>query len=149
MYQVSGYQKHTVDRADPNVFATTQVARLHKPDGQWTWETLPPLPKGNGRWLGVAGVAGGYLIVATGSNTSSFSLTGAEDTAGVGPTDGPIPPPLPGFRLKLTPSGSAAPGAKWETIAPFPGGGLDVRFLLARCVVVSRRLSSLRVGCSR
>ena len=23
MYQVSGYQKHTVDRADPNVFATT------------------------------------------------------------------------------------------------------------------------------
>ena len=118
MYLVSGYQKHVQDRADPAVPATVQVAKLEKRLGAWVWTMLPPLPKGQGRWLGAAGVAGGYLVVATGSNSTGFS---AGATAYAGPPQPAIPPALPGFRLKLGGNG----GAGWEPIAPFPGGGLD------------------------
>ena len=112
MYVISGYQKHIVDRDDPKVAATTHVSRLHKPNGSWVWERMPPLPTGAGRWLGAAGVVGDYLVVATGSNTSSFSLRDDDRNAAAAP---PPPAPLarlPGYRLLLDSSGAAPPGAK-------------------------------------
>ena len=126
MYVISGYQKHLVDRDNPAVAATTRVARLHKPAGSWIWEEMPPLPVGGGRWLGAAGVVGDYLVVATGSNTSSFSVH--DDMTADNDESAPPPAPLarlPGYRLRLGSSGAAVPAARWERIAPFPGGGLD------------------------
>jgi hypothetical protein len=73
---------------------------------------MPPLPTGGGRWLGAAGVVGDYLVVATGSNTSSFSLRDDDRNAAAAP---PPPAPLarlPGYRLLLDSSGAAPPGAK-------------------------------------
>ena len=100
------------------------VARLAKNQtSQWVWESLTPMPESSYRWLGAAGVCGDWLVVAAGTNTSSFQFTDSgflrEGASGV-PNN--LPVTLPSFRLNLR---SPAPSAQWEPIAEFPGGGLD------------------------
>ena len=115
------------------------AARLTMTEGsdgapRWKWTMLPPLPKGGNRWLGAAAAVDGWLVIAAGANECGFESS--ELTAGSGArvghdvcntpcTDGArCPPWLPSFRLKLSgPNGFAE---RWEPVARFPGGGLDV-----------------------
>jgi hypothetical protein len=94
------------------------VARLQKQASGWKWETLTPMPHASYRWLGAAGVCGDWLVVAAGTNSSKFQSSDRFLREGGTPND--LPVTLPGFRLSLT-----THSAKWEPIAPFPGGGLD------------------------
>jgi len=85
------------------------------------------MPEVSYRWLGAAGVCGDWLVVAAGTNTSSFQYTDQDHRDGDlflrgrdGGRPNNLPVTLPSFRLNL-----AKPSAKWESIAEFPGGGLD------------------------
>lgn len=83
------------------------VARLTKNQTQqWQWESLTPMPESSYRWLGAAGVCGDWLVVAAGTNTSSFQFrsNGRPDAflrEAVGGAPNDLPVTLPSFRLNL------------------------------------------------
>jgi len=95
-------------RGDNHQTEKLESAKLTKsPSGEWQWSWLPKLPVGAGRYLGIAGVADQYLVIAAGSDQSSAS----KET---------VLAAMPAYRLHL-----AAEGSQWERIPDFPGGALD------------------------
>lgn len=116
---------------------------------RWEWTLLPKLPQGAERWLGAAGVVDGWLVIASGANACGFEDGDHRDQADavgqgqhVGSGHDPCfvpctdatrcPPWLPSYRLRVQPavsgtgSSEGGLGTAWESIAKFPGGGLDV-----------------------
>jgi hypothetical protein len=104
---------------------------------RWEWTLLPRLPEGAQRWLGAAGVADGWLVIAAGANACGFEGGGGvefgagaasssrHDPCSVPCTDAErCPPELPSYRLRL--EGPRGFVSAWKPMARFPGGGLDV-----------------------
>jgi hypothetical protein len=75
--------------------------------GEWKWEALPSLPEqeGRGRWVAVSQVdPGHWLFLVSGHPTGTQSEVRDQ-------------PALACWRLALD-----KPGARWEPMAPYPGG---------------------------
>jgi len=73
----------------------------------WTWTDMPPLPEAEdaGRWLATVGVVPGkWLLLVSGHPTGT-------------PSEKRDKPQLPDYRLRLDTN-----DARWERIAPYPGG---------------------------
>lgn len=73
----------------------------------WHWDELAQLPEaeGKGRWLSSASmIAGKWLFLVSGHPTGT-------------PSEKRDKPPLPDYRLRLN-----VPNARWEKMAPYPGG---------------------------
>ena len=87
--------------------AGRKVAKLTRTAAGWKWSDLPALPEseGKGRWLGTVGVVPGkWLFLVAGHPTGS-------------PSEIRTQPAMPDWRLRLD-----QPNAKWESMAPYPGG---------------------------
>jgi hypothetical protein len=88
--------------------AARRVAKLGRAaDGSWSWTPLESLPEaeGKGRWLAATGIVPGrWLFLVAGHPTGTQSEIRDREA-------------MPDWRLRLD-----RPGARWERMAPYPGG---------------------------